>query len=221
MKFKITAFFIFGALSINAQVGINTDNPIVTLDVKPKSTAANTAEGIIAPNLTREEIIAKSDSYGNNQTGAFVYVNEISNTDVLNTKTEKITNTGYYYFDGTIWQKLIYNVEQIYLPSFNLPLPGISNNEIEFDIYTNVYRKQFIKAEATAPANEQTFISSNPNLTQIPDLYSANQLDFVITYFDPTIITDVSITNTGVIKYKVLNSNPPTSSFINIVLVVK
>jgi len=219
---KITiSLILLGIYSTNAQVGINTKSPKVTLEIVNTSTDPSTAEGLIAPNLTRSQVIAKGNNYGSDQTGAFVYITETSASDVLDTKTAKIISTGYYYFDGIIWKRLSYNTEQIYLPSFNLPLPVISNNTIQFDLYNNVYLKQFTKPAITAPTNEQTFVSSNPGLTQIPDLYRADQLDYVVTYFDPTIISDVSITSNGILNYKVLNTNPTSSSFINIILVVK
>ena len=224
MKKIIFSLFLIGCYPLNAQVGINTKAPRATLDIVATSTSSESPEGLIAPNLSRAEVISKNNVYGQDQKGAFVYIKEISDSDILDTKTAKIIGTGYYYFDGTIWRRLSYNTEQIYLPSFNLPLPIVTEPDDpnqEYDIYTNVYHKQFVKPLTTAPASEQTFISSNPNLTQIPDLYRADQLDYVITYYDNTIINDVSISASGVLSYKVLNTNPSNTSFINIVLVVK
>lgn len=224
MKIYVYSLFLIGINTINAQVGINTKTPRTTLDIVATSTSSNTPEGLIAPNLTRAEVISKNNVYNQEQKGAFVYIKEISSSDILDAKTAKIINTGYYYFDGTIWRRLSYNTEQIYLPSFNLPLPIVTEPDDpnqEYDIYPNVYQKQFVKPLATAPASEQTFVSSNPNLTQIPDLYRADQLDYVITYYDNTIINDVSISANGILSYKVLNTNPSNTSFINIVLVVK
>lgn len=221
MKKYAFSLFLIGINSIYAQVGINITNPRVTLDIATKSTDSNSPEGLIAPNLTRAEVISKNNVYNQEQKGAFVYIKEISSSDILDTKTAKIISTGYYYFDGTIWRRLSYNTEQIYLPSFNLPLPDVSETVRTYDLYNNVYKKQFVKPLATAPASEQTFISSNPTLTQIPDFYRADQLDYVVTYFDTTVLKEVTISAAGILSYKVLNTNPANSSFINIVLVVK
>ena len=78
-----------------------------------------------------------------------------------------------------------------------------------------MYKKQFTKAGNTA------WVSSNSLLTQIPEIFTANQVDFVVTYYDATVITINSISAAGVLNYNVINTNPGDQSFINIVLVKK
>lgn len=85
-----------------AQVGINTEDPKATFDVMPTNTGATTAEGFIAPRLTRTQIISKDTQYALPQTGTIVYVTDLSGSTT--TKTAKITQIGYYYFDGVLWQ---------------------------------------------------------------------------------------------------------------------
>lgn len=101
-KFFLTAMSLWTIGSIYAQVGVNTETPATTLHVLPGKTDGTTAEGIIAPNLKRSEVIAKDSKYATAQTGAMVYVSDLSG--VLTTKTAKIITTGYYYFDGALWQ---------------------------------------------------------------------------------------------------------------------
>ncbi|QIK53038.1 hypothetical protein G7051_01205 [Dysgonomonas sp. HDW5B] len=101
-KFFLTAMSLWTIGSIYAQVGVNTETPATTLHVLPGKTDGTTAEGIIAPNLKRSEVIAKDGKYATAQTGAMVYVSDLSG--VLTTKTAKIITTGYYYFDGALWQ---------------------------------------------------------------------------------------------------------------------
>lgn len=205
--------FLSGCLWAQAQVGINTEKPKATLHVVASQINGSTAEGIIAPNLTRAQVISKDAMYGADQKGAYVYVSSVG-TETLTTKTHKITIAGYYYFDGSIWQPMNYIPDFLYLPSFNLPLTAIGTG-VTYDLYTNVYKSQFTKA------GNATFVSSNSSLTQIPLLYTANQLDFVVTYYDPAIIKVNSISSTGILNYDVLNTNPTTNSFMNIVLVIK
>lgn len=211
-KFYLSIFGLLSVGLLQAQVGINTDTPKATLHVMPQTTGATTAEGIIAPNLTRSQVISKDSQYGVDQKGAYIYVTTLDGT--LTTKTAKITIGGYYYFDGAIWQPMDYIPEFLYLPSFNLPVT-LAGTGKTYDLYTNVYKMQFTKS------GNSTFVSSNNSLTQIPTIYNANQLDFVVTYYDNTIIKVNSISNTGVMNYDVLNTNPDNNSFINIVLVVK
>ncbi|UYW01359.1 hypothetical protein K5I29_13140 [Flavobacterium agricola] len=195
------------------QVGINTTAPKSTLHIKSDPANLNLADGLILPTLTRSEIISKDPLYNSTEAGAIIYISEIG-AESTTPKTSKISTTGYYYFDGQFWQILAGNDESIYLPSFNLPVEHIANN-VTFDLYTNVYLKQYTKA------NNQTFVSSNQSLTQLPIVYEANELDYIVTYYDPDIITVNSISATGVLNYNVLNTNPSTSSFINILLVIK
>ena len=101
-KFFLTAMSLCTIGAIYAQVGVNTETPATTLHVLPGKTDGTTAEGIIAPNLKRSEVIAKDGKYATAQTGAMVYVSDLSG--VLTTKTAKIITTGYYYFDGALWQ---------------------------------------------------------------------------------------------------------------------
>jgi hypothetical protein len=207
------------------QVGININTPKATLDVV-KSNQITFPDGIIPPVLTRAEVISKNDYYDQDQKGAYIYVNEIG-TESTTQETQKIVTPGYYYFDGSIWQsfskKSIY-----YLPSFNLPLTNVANN-FTYDLYTNVYKSQFTKA------NNSKFFSSNSSLNSIPGLLNASQIDFVVTYYDDSVIKVNSISATGVLNYDVLNTNPCgitctttpckinpcTSSYINVILIEK
>lgn len=85
-----------------AQVGINTESPKATLDIAHSLTNGTTPEGIIAPRLTRAQIIYRDNQYTTDQTGTIVYITDLSG--LTTTKTAKITQIGYYYYDGNLWQ---------------------------------------------------------------------------------------------------------------------
>ncbi len=102
MKTVLIFLFAFSVNSIYSQVGINTVDPKATLDVTATKTDASTAEGIIAPRLTRTQLGSKDTQYAANQIGTIVYVTDISGT--ITTKTTNVSKIGYYYFDGTLWQ---------------------------------------------------------------------------------------------------------------------
>ncbi len=87
-----------------SQVGVNTENPKATLDVQ-SSGDENIPEGIIAPRLTRAQIIAKDSQYGLPQTGAIVYITDLSGSTT--NKTQEITQEGYYYFNGVTWMPFV------------------------------------------------------------------------------------------------------------------
>jgi hypothetical protein len=119
-----------------SQIGINTETPQATLDVKAFALNPNKTDGIIAPRLTREELTHKGNTlYGNDQKGAIIYITDVSAGD-LSSQRINITATGYYYFDGTLWQKFAHGAGTV---SANEPwysvATGIGATENNEDIY--------------------------------------------------------------------------------------
>ncbi|MCC3217664.1 hypothetical protein LIV57_20580 [Chryseobacterium sp. X308] len=97
-----------GVFAQTAGVGINTSTPNSTLDVNGKLGAAD-PDGLQAPRLTRAQLSAKGDAlYGADQKGALIFITDISTGDNSGPRVN-IDGIGYYYFDGTVWRKLIYN----------------------------------------------------------------------------------------------------------------
>lgn len=91
------------SVSLNAQtakkgVGIKTDAPQTTLDVRAEATDTSMPDGVLVPRLTVTELHAKSAVYGADQNGALVFVT--SNTQGgAGTKVEKVKDPGFYYYD--------------------------------------------------------------------------------------------------------------------------
>ncbi|MDF2934575.1 MAG: hypothetical protein K0R36_3906 [Chryseobacterium sp.] len=120
-SFFVTAIiagnFIFG------QVGINNESPKATLDVSVHPTDNTKPEGIIAPRLTGNQIQNKDTQYDLPQKGTIVYATAA--TAAPAGKTINITSEGYYYFDGSIWQK------------FNSGTAVAAGTEPWYDVATN------------------------------------------------------------------------------------
>ncbi len=76
-------------------VGINTDAPTTTLEVKRLADLSNHYPGIIAPHVTGDELHGKP--YDAARDGAFVYVTAAA-TD-LTGQTEHVKCIGYYYYE--------------------------------------------------------------------------------------------------------------------------
>ena len=99
------------AFAQEGRVGINTETPKTTFDVNGKKDGSGNllttdVTGMQAPRLTRAELTAKGDVlYGADQKGALVYITDVTAGDAL-TQRINITAAGYYYFDGTVWQKM-------------------------------------------------------------------------------------------------------------------
>lgn len=94
----IFALLISSSL-IFAQIGINTETPKATLDVKAKKEILS-VDGIIPPRLTLEELTAKGDNlYGPEQDGAIIYITDSTGGNTLGQRAY-ITSKGLYLFDA-------------------------------------------------------------------------------------------------------------------------
>lgn len=93
------------------QVGVNTENPKVTLDVSALRTADGSIDGnnqqlgLQAPRITLAELTDNTATYGSDQKGALIYVTDVSGGNNSSPRVH-IEAEGYYYFDGTLWQKV-------------------------------------------------------------------------------------------------------------------
>ena len=89
-----------------SQVGIDTETPKATLDVTGKPTDMSKIDGFIVPRLAGTELKAKDALYGADQNAALIYVTTPLAAADTSAKTINVTSSGYYFFDGNIWQKL-------------------------------------------------------------------------------------------------------------------
>lgn len=105
-KISLIISFVFITANAFSQVGINTESPKATLDVK--SLGGDYPDGIIVPYLTKTELNDKADVYGADQEGTIVYVNDALGETLA--KTTNVAKKGFYYFDGIVWRGLTANV---------------------------------------------------------------------------------------------------------------
>lgn len=89
-----------GYAQSTGDVGINTSIPEATLDVNVKlsNVDGDTNEGIIAPRLTKVRVA----NIANPVEGTLVYITDAVYTG-SNPTVSKVTEKGYYYFDGVEW----------------------------------------------------------------------------------------------------------------------
>ncbi len=102
-KVLLYVIILLSVTTLTAQVGINTNDPKTTLDVVGNPSNAAMPDGVIAPKITRAQLIAKT-AYTTNQIGAMVYVTDLSGT--TNAATNNVQQIGYYYYDGSIWKTM-------------------------------------------------------------------------------------------------------------------
>lgn len=248
LKLSITTFVVTAIACIPAysQVTVGSDNPPVKaalLEIKSEE-IANPVSVTDATNITSrvgglglprvmlknkttlEPFIPNNSDWTNNvgkvkekHTGLMVYNIYVAKEDINNNGSNPDTQfkQGVYVWDGAQW--VIAGEGDIeryfYIPSFNIDLTKAS----PFDLYGEYFR-QF-----TRSGNAQ-FVSSNSNLQRIPSpnnarLYERDELDYVITYYDTNVLSNVSVDNNGKMYYMVKTTDTTPASFLNVVFVIK
>ena len=97
MKNIHTIILVLFMGNVNAQIGINTSNPLATLEVH-KSRSSKIPEGIIPPRITADSLQMKDHLYGPAQNGAMIYITKpVSKTS---SRTQQVTSSGYYVYDA-------------------------------------------------------------------------------------------------------------------------
>ena len=208
MKKIIYLIGLISTFYAHAQVGINTTSPATSFDVA-KSSVATVADGVLVTRISGEELKAKDATYGNNQHATLIYVTSIPTT--TSPKTSNIKSPGFYYYDNTIskWVGAFRNnnfPKFFYMPSVLVNTSTLGTKTM--DLY-NLYYTQF----NTPPVKSTGSTGSIPTLLK-------NQLEYYITYYDTSLMNNVSITADGVMSYNVIG-NASDASFMNIVFVVK
>jgi len=95
--------FLLSSYSIIAQVGIGTTTPATTLDIvaaNPSGTGTS-VDGILIPRVTRQ----RAQSMTGTTTSTIIYVNEVATGSASGT-TINVTTVGFYFYNGTVWEKL-------------------------------------------------------------------------------------------------------------------
>lgn len=240
--------FITVSTHLYAQVTIGSGakaNRAAILDIKDKdatnpSSATHpsnvTAEtgGLLLPRVmlldvsTLEPFISKTDPEWVNSATSKIKEKHVG-LQVYNLNTiGSLLTPGTYIWNGLKWEKpnnsnsaQENNINYFfYIPSFNIPL-GQVGVVTRVDLYAE-YEKQFTKAL------NPTFISNNASITKLPivgsdELYRRDQLDYVLTHYDPSVIhsTSIQISNDGILTFipKTLDLTP--SSFMNVIFVIK
>ncbi len=199
--FMLISILILAGTTAHAQVGINTETPGATIDIVATNTSNSTAEGIIAPRLTLAQLKGKDTKYTTDQTGAIVYINDISGTTTA--KTAKVTQTGYYYFDGSLWQSLG-NVDNSWSTTGNSGTSGSANFLGTTDAADLVVKANNIERMAVAATTGNVGIGTlTPHASAILDVASSNRSIRIpnVTLTGSTDATTVSDPQKGMIVY--------------------
>ncbi|MFV0538338.1 MAG: hypothetical protein ACK5M3_13360 [Dysgonomonas sp.] len=218
-----------------ALLEIKTKAAISPLSVTDATNVTSEAGGLGLPRVflvnrsTLEPFIPKDSDWDNNvgkvkekHAGLIVYNIKVSpDTE----KTEDLLFAqGMYIWDGNRWNPINEDSgKYFYIPSFNLKFTLGQVGKVQYlDLYKE-YKKQF--TNDTSDINS-TFKSNNTSIKTVPSpkngrLYSEKELDYVVTYYDKTVMTINGIDNNGLMEYKIDNLDLTPDTFMNVVFVVK
>ncbi|WP_052911832.1 hypothetical protein [Riemerella anatipestifer] len=175
MKTKTTKLSVLAFLGLglavygqSGKVGINISSPRATLDVQPNATNsqddAKTNEGILAPKLSKIRVASIEAPVE----GTLVYViddatkvkgtiNDYTGSDP---KVAKITEKGYYYYNGTEWVK---------------SAAGSLDQEWVYDATTN---RISLKRSGVAPFNNAVFYDNTTGQYYNTDFTTSDNVEY-------------------------------------------
>lgn len=224
-KVILTIGILAGVSSTFAQVGrvgINTNDPKATLHIEAYNKDNN--PGLIIPNvnnvnkdiLNGNEHVASTLVYYSGGSDS-AYINQDSNSTTENIDSKK----GFYYYDGTDWQRIIRKV-QFYMPSIVMPTTvnthTINLYEEYMKQYGYVHNNVSNLGDTSIPSDRP--IASSANASPLKT-YRKDDLDYFVVYYDSNVFTNLSITKDGVLTYTVTDQsakNISAQTFMNIVL---
>ncbi|WP_106916048.1 tail fiber domain-containing protein [Chryseobacterium aurantiacum] len=107
------------------RIGINTPNPKATLDINAKTDGTSQAEGLMIPRLTGDQIQTMTAGIQPGTESLMIYAtaSPVSPT----AKVSKITQPGYYFWNGTHWESMGVN-SNIYTADGSITTPLASRN---------------------------------------------------------------------------------------------
>jgi len=105
-----------------AQVGIGTTSPGATLDVTATNLMGTTVDGLLVPRVSR----LRAQTMTGTPTSTVLYVNDVTVGTATGT-TVNVTAVGFYFFDGTVWQKLGTGATNAWNVTGNSGLSGTTN----------------------------------------------------------------------------------------------
>lgn len=88
------------------KVGINTDQPAASLDIRPSADNAQenatTNEGLLIPRISK----VRASNMNGPEISTLIYINSIDNYTGSDARVSDIDAEGFYYFDGNKWKAL-------------------------------------------------------------------------------------------------------------------
>lgn len=224
-KVILTIGILAGVSSTFAQVGrvgINTNDPKATLHIEAYNKDNN--PGLIIPDVSMNKLNAEG-----HEESTLVYYSDGSNSAYINQNDQSTTENigskkGFYYYDGTDWQRIIRKA-QFYMPSIVVPTTVNTRHEVNlYQEYIKQYANENISNvykddKSIIPSSDRP-IASSVGASPLK-IYKKNDLDYFVVYYDKNVFTNLNITEDGVLTYTVTAEgakNISAQTFMNIVL---
>lgn len=193
--------------TILAQVTIGSGEPPhekALLDLKEHADGT-ASKGLILP---RVSLLSASDYFGitDHTKGTIVYNTNTSDSSV---PIENRVSAGFYYNNGARWEKLYLGYTNwFYMPSiiFDTSSTGLQPAKNLYQFYINQFKTPKLVSPGAPPS--------------IPYLPLATDLYYYITDYDEDVFEIVSLTDEGILTYKVKQA-ASDYSLIDIVFVLK
>lgn len=208
------SFLTIFVLQSQAQVTIgshNSPDEDALLDLK-EGADGSSSKGMLFPRVALTST-DKADPMTAHVKGMVVY-NTATTAYATGTDMSTRVSPGLYYNDGSKWERLYMGYTNwFHMPSISIPTGTTSTDWEYIDLYQR-YKEQFTGADAT------TFKASNDAPAVVPYIPQAQDLYYYITYYSSDVFQIEEISNTGIMKYKVIGA-ATDCSYINVVFVLK
>lgn len=231
----ILLLFVAGfTLNANSQITIGSEilpMKAALLDIKSIGPAAPggattnaNGGGLLLPRVS----LTALDSFTPFSKAADEDLSDYKGLTIYNLKDDAAAQlaVGIYVWDGTKWTLAGGSDSRLkffYMPSINIPVVLDENDP--FDLYQN-YLDQFTGGltakNINLIASGQAASGADIAPTEINNgvVFERNELYYYVTYYDPTVMGDITIDENGVMSYKGLAA-PTENTFINVVFVIR
>ncbi|RRJ92429.1 hypothetical protein EG240_03230 [Paenimyroides tangerinum] len=219
-KIYLTLLFFVIALRVQAQVGYGTATPDKSAAIEIQASD----KGILVPRINLTSATQKLNATANNANALLVF------------NTGTVLSQGFYYWKAKIendidngsWIALGSEVSSMpkffYMPSVVLPTVSTDSRITANGNYRYADATFSVNLYVLFSSQFTTPVTSSTGSTGLDGFVfsDATLYEYFITFADSDVFTNVAVTNSGLLTYKVnTNSIIRNGSFMNIVLKVK
>jgi hypothetical protein len=227
----VMAVLALTALNIKAQVSMGSlnepqkgvllelktkeaNNPVLVTDAENETVDAN-GGGLLFPRVKLTDKSTLEPFVDSKGQSAVTYAGMV----VYNLTVSDDFQLGLYVWNGSEWSKVSEGSDAgkeryFLIPSFNIELKA-KGEPNDVNLYEEYLKQYDLK-------HNSLLVSSNSALTSPSGrIYGANELDYVVTYYDSDVIEDVHVSAAGHLTFTTKSLDLTPNSFLNVMAVVK